>query len=106
MRGVLGLLICAALAACDSGYQSLKRPINGSIAHDLQRGMTEQQLSEVSSGRVPNRIIISTCGTETANPFPCKVYVYERGLRAGQYDRKLSVVLEDFGGQWKVSQWL
>jgi hypothetical protein len=33
-------------------------------------------------------------------------FVYEGALRAGQYDPKLSVVLEDVGGQWKVSQWL
>ena len=35
-----------------------------------------------------------------------QVFVYEGMRRAGQYDPKLSVVLEDVGGQWKVSQWL
>jgi hypothetical protein len=44
--------------------------------------------------------------SETPNPFACKVFVYEGALRDGQYDPKLPVVLEDVGGQWKVSQWL
>jgi hypothetical protein len=73
------------------------------LRQDLQRGMTEQQLAEVRGGRIPDRIIMLTCGAETAHPFPCKVYVYEG---SSLFDRKLSVVLEDYGGQWKVSQWL
>jgi len=32
--------------------------------------------------------------------------VYDRGLRAGHYDPKLSVVFEDARGQWVVSKWL
>jgi len=49
---------------------------------------------------------MKTCGTETPKPFACKVYVYEGTLRAGQYDPKLLVVLEDVRGQWIVTQWL
>jgi hypothetical protein len=49
---------------------------------------------------------MTTCGTETPKPFACKVFIYDGALRGGRYDRKLSVVLEDVGGQWKVSQWL
>jgi len=103
MKAVLPLL-CIAFAACD-GKESA-RPLNGSISGALQRGMTEQQVTEVSSNRVPDRIIMSTCGTETPKPFPCKVYVYDGALRVGQYDRKLSVVFEDVGGHWVVTQWL
>jgi hypothetical protein len=87
---------CIALAGCGNN-----RPT--ALSQDLKRGMTEQQLAEVRGGRVPDRIIMLTCGAETAHPFPCKVYVYEG---SGLFDRKLSVVLEDYGGQWKVSQWL
>jgi hypothetical protein len=50
--------------------------------------------------------VMTTCGLETPKPFACKVFVYEGTSRAGQYDPKLSVVLEDVRGQWKVSQWL
>jgi len=61
---------------------------------------------EVSSNRVPDRVVMSTCGTETPKPFACKVFVYKGGLRAGQYDPKLSVVFEDVRGHWIVTQWL
>jgi len=51
-------------------------------------GMTEQQVAEVSNNRVPDRVVMTTCGTETPKPFACKVFVYEGALRAGQYDPK------------------
>jgi len=103
MKAVLPLL-CIAMAACDG--KEFVRPPNGSISGALQRGMTEQQVTEVSSNRMPDRIIVSTCGTETPKPFPCKVYVYDGGLRPGRYDRRLSVVFEDVKGYWVVTQWL
>jgi hypothetical protein len=103
MRAVFPLL-CIALVACD-GNQSAHPP-NGSISGALQRGMSEQQVTQVSSNRVPDRIVMTTCGTETPQPFPCKVFVYDGGLRTGQFDRKLSVVFEDVRGHWVVSQWL
>ena len=102
MKASYPLLCIAAVAACDGNTH----PLNGSITSALKPGMTEQQVAEVSNNRVPDRVVMTTCGTETPKPFACKVFVYEGVLRAGQYDRKLSVVLEDVGGQWKVSQWL
>jgi hypothetical protein len=102
MKAVLPLL-CIALTACDG---KSARPPNSSISGALQRGMTEQQVTEVTSNRVPDRVVISTCGTETPKPFACKVFVYKGGLRAGQYDPKLSVVFEDVRGHWIVTQWL
>ena len=104
MKAMLPLLCLAALAGCDSNTST--RPLNGSITGALQRGMTEHQVAEVSNNRVPDRVVMKTCGTETPKPFACKVYVYEGTLRAGQYDPKLSVVLEDVRGQWIVTQWL
>ena len=104
MKAMLPLLYIAALVGCDSNTST--RPLNGSITGALQRGMTEQQMAEVSNNRVPDRVVMKTCGTETPMPFACKVYVYEGALRAGQYDPKLTVVLEDIRGQWIVTQWL
>jgi hypothetical protein len=105
MKGMYPLLCVAALAAaCDSNPPTLS--LNGSITGALKPGMTEQQVAEVSNNRVPDRVVMTTCGAETPNPFACKVFVYEGALRDGQYDPKLSVVLEDVGGQWSVSQWL
>jgi hypothetical protein len=99
----LYLLLCGAvLAACESNPAIPK----GSITGALKPGMSEQEIAEVSNNRVPDRVVMTTCGAETPKLFPCKVFVYEGALRAGQYDPKLSVVLEDVGGQWKVSQWL
>ena len=108
MRAAFAALCLAALAACDSNTSARPptRPPNGSISDALQRGMTEQQVAELSNNRVPDRVVMKTCGTETPAPLPCKVYVYDRGLRAGYYDPKLSVVFEDARGQWVVSQWL
>jgi hypothetical protein len=102
MKSMYTLFCIAAVAACDGNTH----PLNGSITSALKPGMTEQQVAEISNNRVPDRVVMTTCGTETPKPFACKVFVYEGALRAGQYDPKLSVVLEDVGGQWKVSQWL
>jgi hypothetical protein len=76
------------------------------IASVLHRGMTERQLAEVSSNRVPDTIVVTMCGDETPQPFPCKVFVYDGGLRDGQYDSRLAVVLEDVRGEWRVGQWI
>jgi hypothetical protein len=102
MKALL-VVLCIALTACankDSG-----RPLNGSLNGALQQGMTEQQVAEVS-GRVPDRVVMKTCGTETPKPFACKVYVYDGTLHGIQYDRTLWVVMEDVKGEWVVIQWL
>jgi hypothetical protein len=104
MKALVLVLCIAAFAACDSNISH--RPLNGSITSALKPGMTEQQVAEVSNNRVPDRVVMTTCGTETPKPFACKVYVYQEALRAGQYDPKLSVVFEDVRGQWIVTQWL
>lgn len=100
MKAVQLLFCIAALAACESNAAIP----SGSITGALKPGMTEQQVAEVANNRVPDRVLMTTCGADTPRPFACKVLVYEGVLRAGQYDPKLSVVLEDVGGQWKVSQ--
>jgi len=102
MKGMYPLLCIAAVAACDGNT----RPLNASITSTLKRGMTEQQVAEISNNRVPDTVVMTTCGTKTPRPFACKVFIYEGALRGGQYDPKLWVVLEDVRGQWKVSQWL
>jgi hypothetical protein len=104
MKAMYPLVCVAALDACDSTTSTLG--LNGSITGALKPGMTELQVAKVSNNRVPDRVVMTTCGAETPNPFACKVFVYEGALRAGQYDPKLSVVLKDVRGQWKVSQWL
>ena len=89
--------LCLSLAACDGG-------LNGDRA--LQRGMTEQEVTQLEGKQVPDRIIMRTCGTATSNPFPCKVHVYRRGLWVGRFGSEVAVVFEDVRGQWVVSQWL
>jgi len=102
MKAMCLLFCTAAVAACDDNTH----PQNGSITSPLKPGMTEQQVAEVSNNRVPDRVVMTTCGLATPRPFACKVHVYDGALRGGQYDRKLWVVLEDVRGQWKVSQCL
>ena len=85
------LLTLFCLAAC-AGLQG-DRP--------LQRGMTEQEVTQLQGKQAPDRIVMRTCGTATPNPFPCKVHVYRRGLWA-----ETAVVFEDVRGQWVVSRWL
>ena len=68
------LALCTALAACGDSEPASTRPQSGSISNALQKGMTEQQVSDVSN-RLPDRIIMSTCGTETPKPFACKFSV-------------------------------
>ena len=90
-------LFCLCLSACDSGLQGDRR---------LQRGMTEQEVARLEGKQVPDRVIMRTCGTATAQPFSCKVHVYRRGLWLGRYGSEVAVVFEDIRGQWVVSQWL
>jgi hypothetical protein len=63
MKAMRPLLCVAALAGCDSNTST--RPLNGSITSVLKPGMTEQQVAEVSNNRVPDRVVMKTCGTET-----------------------------------------
>jgi hypothetical protein len=104
MKAMRPLLCVAALAGCDSNTST--RPLNSSITSVLKPGMTEQQVAEVSNNRVPDRVVMKTCGTETPKPFACKVYVYDGTLHGIQYDRTLWVVMEDVKGEWVVTQWL
>ena len=104
MKALPAMLACAVLVACAD-------PIavdgaNGTLARKLKWGMTEQQFAEVSAGRVPDRIIMTTCGTETPKPFDCKVYVYDGVKQANGYDPKLSVIFEKSEGAWLIGQWL
>ena len=91
------LMLGLAVGACS-------QPSRPAVA--LRPGMTEQQVVEASSNRIPDRVIQRTCGNETAAPFPCKIYVYEGIWREGRYHPKLSVVFEEVRGKWLVSQWL
>jgi hypothetical protein len=100
MRRALTALLLCGLTACDSSKAPY--PTNAAIVSSLQRGMTEQQVAQVTHNRVPDRVIIQTCGNETPAPFPCKVYGYDFGLQAGA---RLTVVFESVRGQWVVSQW-
>jgi hypothetical protein len=90
-------LFCLGLAACDGSLQGDRR---------LQRGMTEQEVTQLQGKQAPDRIILRTCGTATPQPFPCKVHVYRTGLRLGRYGSETAVVFEDVRGQWVVSRWL
>jgi hypothetical protein len=102
MNAMYPLLCIAAVAACDRNTH----PLNGSVTRALKHGMTEQQVAEISNNRVPDTVVMTTCGLKTTSPFACKVFIYEGALRGVQYDPKLWVVLENVRGQWKVSQWL
>ncbi|GEP60245.1 hypothetical protein [Reyranella soli] len=66
--------------------------------------MNEQQVIEAYDKQLPERVVERTCGNETPAPFSCKIYIYEGILRRGH--PKLSVVFENVGGRWLVSQWL
>ena len=91
------VMLCLSLAACGGGLHSDR---------GLQRGMTEQEVTQLQGKQVPDRIIMRTCGTETLQPFPCKVHVYRKGLWVGRFGSEVAVVFEDVRGQWVVSQWL
>jgi hypothetical protein len=56
MKALVPMLCIAALTACDSN--TAHRPLNGSITSSLKPGMTEHQVAEVSSNRVPDRIVM------------------------------------------------
>ena len=71
MKAVRPLLCVAALAGCDSNIST--RPLNGSITSVLKPGMTEQQMAEVSNNRVPDRVVMKTCGTETPMPWGARL---------------------------------
>jgi hypothetical protein len=105
MRTVLILPLLVVVTACGKGGAASGSPLNSSISHGLHQGMTEQEVVGISGARVPDRIILTRCGTKTPRPFDCRAYVFEGGLRSGQYDSKLTVLFEKSGGQWLVGQW-
>ena len=99
MKAMHPLICVAVLAGCDSNTSTVS--LNGSITGALKAGMTEQQVAEVSNNRVPDRVVMATCGTETPKPFACKVFVYEGVLRGR------SARLEAFGGSggcWRTME--
>jgi hypothetical protein len=104
VKALLFLFGGVALAACHGNLPEV--PKQSSIARSLKQGMTERQVMAAAGNRVPNSVIIRICGDETPSPFPCRIFIYEGGVRAGVYEPKLSIVFEDFGGTWKVGQWL
>jgi hypothetical protein len=104
MKALPAMVVCVVLATCDAPVPD-DTP-NQLLAGKLQRGMTEQQVNDASGGRVPDRIIVTTCGTKTPKPFDCKVYVYDGSMLAKGYDRKLSVIFEMSDKAWLVGQWL
>jgi hypothetical protein len=70
MKAMYPLVCVAALAACDSTTSTLG--LNGSITGALKPGMTEQQVAEVSNNRVPDRVVMTTCGAETPTRLPAR----------------------------------
>jgi hypothetical protein len=89
------LLLLSLVSACSSSSLT---------AAPLKKGMNEQQVIQAYNTQLPDRVVERTCGNETPAPFPCKIYIYEGTLQRGH--PKLSVVFENFGGRWLVSQWL
>jgi hypothetical protein len=89
-------VFCLSLSACDSSLPGHRH---------LQRGMTEQQVTELEGKQAPDRIMMRTCGAD-AQTVSLQVHVYQKGLWAGRDYHELSVVFEDVQGQWVVSQWL
>jgi hypothetical protein len=79
-------------------------PLSASPA--LRRGMTERQVIMASGDRIPDSVIVRTCGNETPRPFPCKIFIYERSSLGARQASRLAVVFERANGEWRVSQWL
>ena len=65
--------------------------------------MTERQVIHTSGNRIPDSIILRTCGNETATPFPCKIFIYDHSPLGGS--ARLAVVFERENSDWRVSQW-
>jgi hypothetical protein len=72
-------------------------PLNGSITGALKPGMTEQQVAEVSNNRVPDRVVMTTCGTETPKPFAAR-YTFTTG-----HFGAVSTT-GNFGSFWRMSE--
>ena len=99
MKFAYPLFCVAALGACDSTSIQTMSSLTGA----LKAGMTEQQVAEVSNNRVPDRVVMATCGIDTPKPFACRSLSTEdapgRPVRSEAFR-----LLEDV--EWKVSQWL
>ena len=93
---VMKRLVMLALLLASACSQPSRQPV------PVRQGMSEQQVIKAYNARLPDRILETTCGTATAVPFACKVYVYE----ARRDQARQSVVFEKVGGTWLVGQWL
>jgi hypothetical protein len=64
----------------------------------LQPLMTEEQVVQ-AVGANPDSVTLSTCGTLTAQPWPCKTFRYHQGMSA------LFVTFHQQGSYWVVNNW-
>jgi len=87
-------LVCLGLAACDSSLHADRR---------LQRGMTEQEVTQLQGKQVPDHIIMRTCGTENAPTVSLQGSCLSEGTVGRQARLRGRRRLR---GQWVVSQWL
>ena len=102
---LLGACAAALLAGCadpspqpaSAGYA---RPVDtrtsiDTLSTSLAPGMTEAQVNAL---REPDRIMMETCGTDTARPWPCKIYTY------GMVGPWIAFA-QTAPAEWRVSGW-
>lgn len=103
MLGKIGILALGALAlltACSPPPQPVRYtpPVDAgmstnALSRKLAVGMTEAQVLAL---REPDRITVSTCGSNTPKPWTCRTY---------QYGSSLHVLFQEINGRWLVNSW-
>ena len=88
------LLCVAALTACESNAFAP----NGSITSALKPGMTEQQVAEISNNRVPDRVVVVTCGPKHPGRLPAR-FSFTRECSGPAVRCK---AFRRFGGRWRA----
>ncbi len=63
------------------------------LSRKLEVGMTEAQVLAL---REPDRVTVSTCGSNTPRPWKCRTY---------QYGSSLHILFQEINGRWLVNGW-
>lgn len=84
----LGVLRSAGASDVDLGYLSTL----------LEEGMTTRQVSDAVGYR-PSSVEQQTCGTQTAQPWECRIWIFSTGLH------QLRVTFQKNGSEWIVNSW-
>jgi len=91
--------ISAILAACSTSGINAR-----SQAHLLEQGMPEAEVASLIGN--PNKISVRTCGSDTDNPWTCKVHEYTSYFFPDEEKTDFTVYYYQLYGNWYLNHFI